>query len=104
MKVSTLLVGLREARPPRRASHSCRVRLRDELVRPVRGDLEDVELRVQRIVGLRREAEAPAEDPVLDPDLLDLAHDGLAAGELAAAGVAPELDRPEDDLHRTVRR
>src|SRR5262245_56261644 len=47
-------------------------RLADELVRPVRLDLEDVEGGVQRVVGLRRPTENPAQDPVRNPDLLHI--------------------------------
>src|SRR4051794_27082330 len=71
--------------------------LADELVRTVRLDLEDVELRVQRIVRLRREAERSTEDPVRDDDLLDLAQHGLAV-DRALARVARTLDRQQDDL------
>src|SRR5881394_2613947 len=79
-------------------------RLADELVRAVRLDLEDVELRVQRVVRLRREAERATEDPVRDHDLLDLANDCTPVGQLTLACDARLLDRGERDLRRQVRR
>src|SRR5437867_1669323 len=84
-------------------SRGSAVRLADELVGAVRLDLEDVELRVQRIVRLRREAERAAEDPVLDHDLLDLLQDALAV-DLTLAGGAALLDRLEQHLRRAVAR
>src|SRR4051812_27558084 len=77
--------------------------LADELVRAVRLDLEDVELRVQRVVRLRGPPEGPAEDPVPDLHLLHVAQDGLPVG-LAVALHARELDRVERDLRGAVAR
>src|ERR1700759_3052558 len=81
MKVSTGS-EIREGRPEGSGRpHSRALSLRplaDELVRAVRLDLEDVELRVQRVIGLRQPLERPSEDPVLDADLLDVLQDGLA--------------------------
>src|SRR5215208_1186270 len=85
--------------PPRPGSPS----LVDELVRAVRLDLEDVELPVQRIVRLRREAEVAAEDPVLDPDGLHVAQH-CAPVDTAAAARARPADRVERDLDGGVGR
>src|SRR6185312_6324320 len=76
--------------PGRPAEVSRRV-LADELVRAVRLNLEDVELCVQRVVGLRRPLERSTKDPVLDRDLLEGAEDGLTRGR-AAAGLAGPRD------------
>src|SRR5262245_8108330 len=78
--------------------------LADELVLPVRLDLEDVELRVQRVVRLRREAEVAAEDPVGDPDALHLTQHRPAVGQRAVAGDAGLLDRPQEHLDGAVGR
>src|SRR4051812_16829227 len=76
----------------------CR-RLADELVRAVRLDLEDVELRVQRIVGLRRPLELAAEDPVADLHLLDVPQHGLARRRPVTL-LAGEGDRLQRHLRR----
>src|SRR5438094_434837 len=78
---------------PRAARHRSFRVLPYELVRAVGLDLEDVELRVQRVVGLRRELEAPAEDPVLDLHLLDVPDDVAPLLERSVAGGARQLDR-----------
>src|SRR6478736_2275055 len=106
MNVSTRFASLYPAerergRPSlRTAAPESRSALADELVRAVRLDLEDVELRVQRVVRLRREAEVTTEDRVLDHDLLDVADDVAAILDLTLAGVARLLDRVERDLGR----
>src|SRR5664279_6372638 len=78
-------------------------RLPDELVGAVRLNLEDVELRVQRVVGLRRPLQRASEDPVRDLHLLDVLEDGLASRRAVALG-ARELDRIHCDLSRAVAR
>src|SRR5215510_16450584 len=76
--------------------------LADELVLPVRLDLEEVELPVQRVVRLRREAEVAAEDPVRDPRPLHVL-DQVAALELAVLRDTRAVDRVEDHLDGAVR-
>src|SRR3954453_18303257 len=76
----------------------------DELVRAVRLDLEDVELRVQRVVRLRREAERATEDPVRDPDALDLAQDVTLGLDRAVTLDAGLLDRLQRDLGGPIAR
>src|SRR3954464_5103119 len=78
--------------------------LPDELVRAVRLDLEDVELRVQRVVGLRRPAELTTEDPVLDPHLLHLAEDVALALDRPLADDAGPLDGLQHHLRGAVAR
>src|SRR5690349_6799855 len=78
--------------------------LSDELVRAVLLDLEDVELRVQRVVRLRGPLEGPAEDPIRNRHLLDLAQDVAPRLEDAVIRRARELDRVHEDLRRAVRR
>src|SRR5439155_13525198 len=77
--------------------------LLDELVTAVRLDLEDVEPSVERVVRLRREAELTAEDPVLDPHVLDGADHG-APLHLAVSLCTRLLDGGEQDLDGTVGR
>src|SRR3954447_26483643 len=108
MKVSTVrgLLYAKEGRPASGPPLSlpCRARrLPDELVIAVRLNLEDVELRVQRIVRLRRPLEGAAEDPALDLHLLDVAEDGEAS-RLAAALLARLRDRGQCDLRGPVAR
>src|SRR4051794_16567845 len=110
MKVSTPVGSLlREIaeRPGKcraaRLNHDA-IDLADELVRTVGLDLEDVELRVQRVVRPRRELEGPPEDPVLDHDLLDLAQDVLLALQDAVVCNAGELDRVQEHLSGPVAR
>src|SRR5262249_10890601 len=79
-------------------------RLPDELVLAVRLDLEDVELRVQRVVRLRLPMEGAAEDPVLDRHLRDLAQDVALGLERAVVGDAGPLDRLEHHLDGPVGR
>src|SRR3954451_4060052 len=104
MKVSTGSLNTSGGGPVPRAA-PCRAidqdDLADELVLPVRLDLEDVELRVQRIVRLRGELEAPAEDPVLDLHLLDVLEDRLT-GRAAVALLARHRDGGQGDLRRAV--
>src|SRR5947208_1895671 len=107
MKVSTPRAYLQKRRAARRLDGPLTLVpsvLADELVRPVGLDLEDVELRVQRVVRLRRELEAPAEDPVLDLHPLDVPEHVAPAEQLAAVGVAGELDRVQQHLGRAVAR
>src|SRR3982751_6552441 len=75
--------------------------LPDELVRAVRLNLEDVELRVQRVVRLRRPPELSTEDPVVDSHLLDVAEHGLPRRG-AVALRAGQLDRLHRDLRSAV--
>src|SRR3954454_15032449 len=77
--------------------------LPDELVRAVRLNLEDVELRVQRVVRLRRPAELSTEDPVVDLHLLDVAEHGLPRRGAVTLHTR-ELDRGERDLRGAVAR
>src|SRR3954447_24461755 len=78
--------------------------LADELVGAVRLDLEDVELGVQRIVRLRREAERATEDRVRDDDLLDVADNVAPLLHLTLACNTCLLDRGERNLGCQVRR
>src|ERR1700730_7830377 len=72
--------------------------LLEELVAPVRLDLEDVEPPVQRVVRLRGELEAPAEDPLLQVrTLLDVPQHGASIRDLALAVLAGQLDRVQRD-------
>src|SRR5580765_6312904 len=73
-----------------RAARCGSLRLADQLVLAVCLDLEDVELRVQRVVGLRRPAELSTKDPVVDPHLLHVP-DHVTALNRAMARVASEL-------------
>src|SRR5207244_13515043 len=88
----------------RAARGSIVFRLLDELVRPVLLDLEDVEGGVQRVVGPRRPAERAAEDPVRNPDLLDVLDDRTPGRQRAVVCGARELGREQRDLNRTVGR
>src|SRR6476659_10522310 len=107
MKVSTKLASLSrmksgggpaQAGPPSGSSGGrC-----DVLVRAVRLDLEDVEPAVQRVIRLRRETEAAAEDRVLHEDLLDVPCDVAPVFDLAVARVAGPLDGVERNLNREV--
>src|SRR5947209_20548846 len=100
MKVSIERPGGR-----RRAAHlAYQTVLSDELVRAVLLDLEDVELRVQRVIGLRGPLEGPAEDPVLDRHLLDLAQDVAPRLDDAVIRDAREMNRVHEDLRGTVGR
>src|SRR5262245_18002515 len=95
--------GRRWARALLRAHPSYSYELLDELVAAVRLDLEDVEPSVERVVRLRREAEVTAQDPVLDPHVLDGADHG-AELHLALSLCARLLDRGMQDLDCTVGR
>src|SRR6202035_1668367 len=91
-------------RPGDRPSVSLDSALSDELVRTVGLDLEDVELRVQWIIRLRGPLEGPAEDPVLDRHLLDLAQDVAPRLEDAVIRNAREMNRVRKDLRGAVGR
>src|SRR5207247_9640045 len=106
MKVSTRVraYGVEGAAPTEPPPRVRCAGLADELVLPVRLDLEDVELRVQRVVRLRREAERAAEDPGVDADALDLPQDRPAICQRAVPGDAGLLDRPQHHLNGPVRR
>src|SRR5690242_2181374 len=75
----------------------------DELVVAVRLDLEDVELRVQRVVGLRRPFERTTENPVLDGHLLEVLEHELPSHRAVALRTR-ELDRVHGDLRSAVAR
>src|SRR5438552_14228123 len=89
--------GRLRGRPP-----GVQIVLSDELVRAVLLDLEDVELGVQRVVRLRRPLERPAEDPVRDRHLLDLAQDVVPILDDAVISRAGQLDRVQENLNGAV--
>src|SRR6476469_73975 len=106
MKVSTGLFYSVEGGPSSRAALRCQRLSRsllDELVRAVGLDLEDVELRVQRVVRLRREGEVATEDEVLDPHVLDPADYVAPVLDDAVFVGTGLLDRLEQDLNCPIR-
>src|SRR3954454_17616556 len=78
--------------------------LRNQLVAAVRLDLEDVELPVERVVRLRREAEVASEDPLRDLDVLDRVDHDAPARELVVVLRAGGIQALQDHLHRAVGR
>src|SRR6478736_5544236 len=78
--------------------------LLNQLVAAVRLDLEDVELPVERVVRLRREAEAAAEDPLRDPHVLDYVDQRAPARERVVVLSTGGLQGLQDHLDRAVGR